>query len=174
VGGLHHAPGKSASCPTCTWTRGTARSFSPLPAGGAAVAQDLRRIPPTPSSPSFKAPRERGRARTRADRDRDPQPPAGRDFDSVFADAVQRAYRPSWNPCRATLASASPCTVGAPSGMAGSARSPASRRAGALVSPGRWSFSPVLSYEPILAVIPPWDQQGQLERMARISDRASA
>ncbi|TMQ48444.1 MAG: DUF1925 domain-containing protein [Candidatus Eisenbacteria bacterium] len=101
----------------------TARSFSPSPGWGCGSSRRTsRRIPPTPSSPFFKAPRERGRARTRADRDRDPQPPAGREL------------RLGLCRCR-------------PAGL------PSLLLSGAF-------------YEPILAVIPPWDQQGQLERMA--------
>ncbi len=88
-------------------------------------------------------------------------------FDSVFAEAVDRAYRPF---------------------LDGLARHPGVRLTmhwsgslfewlesnepsildslGALVARGQVELLSGAFYEPILAVIPPWDQQGQLERMA--------
>ena len=88
-------------------------------------------------------------------------------FDSVFEEAVSRAYRPfldalarhpgvrltmHWSgPLLEWLESHDPGIVDA---------------LGALVSRGQVELLSGAHYEPILAVIPPWDQQGQLERMA--------
>jgi alpha-amylase len=88
-------------------------------------------------------------------------------FDSVFAQAVERAYRPfldalarhpgvrltmHWSgPLLEWLESNDPRMLDA---------------LGGLVARGQVELLSGAFYEPILAVIPPWDQQGQLERMA--------
>ncbi|HMI30619.1 MAG TPA: alpha-amylase/4-alpha-glucanotransferase domain-containing protein [Candidatus Limnocylindrales bacterium] len=87
-------------------------------------------------------------------------------FDSVFAEAVERAYRPfldaltrhpgvrlsmHWSgPLYEWLEGHDPSILDS---------------LGALVSRGQVELLSGAYYEPILAVIPPWDQQGQLERM---------
>jgi len=89
-------------------------------------------------------------------------------FDSVIAGAVARAYRPflealarhpgvrlsmHWSgPLLEWLESNDRSILDA---------------LGALVSRGQVELLSGAHYEPILAVIPPWDQQGQVERMAR-------
>ena len=88
-------------------------------------------------------------------------------FDSVFQDAVQRAYRPfvellSRHPgVRLSMHWSGPLLE-----WLESHDRPLLDALGALVSRGQVELLSGAFYEPILAVIPPWDQQGQLERMA--------
>ena len=88
-------------------------------------------------------------------------------FDSVFADAVQRAYRPfleslSRHPgVRLSMHWSGPLLE-----WLEAHDRPLLDALGALVSRGQVELLSGAFYEPILAVIPPWDQQGQLERMA--------
>ena len=87
-------------------------------------------------------------------------------FDSVFADAVRRAYRPflealSRHPgVRLSMHTSGPLFewLEAHDG-------PLLDSLGALVARGQVELLSGAFYEPILAVIPSWDQQGQLERM---------
>ncbi len=87
-------------------------------------------------------------------------------FDSVFSDATERAYRPfldalarhpgvrvsmHWSGCLLEWLEA---------------RDPALLdRLGGLCAQGQVELLSGAFYEPILAAIPPWDQQGQIERM---------
>ncbi|HZI88855.1 MAG TPA: hypothetical protein VFD83_00215, partial [Candidatus Polarisedimenticolia bacterium] len=87
-------------------------------------------------------------------------------FDTVFADAVARAYRPFLD------ALARHPGVRLSMHWSGSllewleGHEPALLDAlGMLVARGQVELLSGAHYEPILAVIPPWDQQGQLERM---------
>jgi 4-alpha-glucanotransferase len=88
-------------------------------------------------------------------------------FDSVIQDAVQRAYRPflellSRHPgVRLSMHWSGPLLE-----WLESHDRPLLDALGALVSRGQVELLSGAFYEPILAVIPPWDQQGQLERMA--------
>ncbi|HXF59536.1 MAG TPA: alpha-amylase/4-alpha-glucanotransferase domain-containing protein [Candidatus Saccharimonadales bacterium] len=88
-------------------------------------------------------------------------------FDSVFEDATRRAYRPFLD------ALARHPGVRLSMHWSGSllewleARDAALLdQLGALVARGQVELLSGAFYEPILAIIPPWDQQGQLERMA--------
>lgn len=88
-------------------------------------------------------------------------------FDSVFAEAAARAYRPFLD------ALARHPGVRLSMHWSGSLLEwlEVNDRAlldalGALVTRGQVELLSGAFYEPILAVIPPWDQQGQLERMA--------
>ena len=88
-------------------------------------------------------------------------------FDSVFADAVERAYGPFLEALerhpgvRLTMHWSGPLLEWLESHDPGIVDS-----LGALVTRGQVELLSGAHYEPILAVIPPWDQQGQLERMA--------
>jgi 4-alpha-glucanotransferase len=87
-------------------------------------------------------------------------------FDSVFREAVERAYRPFLEALtrhpgvRLSMHWSGPLYewLEAHDG-------PLLDRIGALVTRGQVELLSGAHYEPILAVIPPWDQQGQLERM---------
>jgi alpha-amylase len=88
-------------------------------------------------------------------------------FDSVYADAVERAYRPFLDALarhpgvRLSMHWSGPLYEWLESNDAALLDA-----LGALVSRGQVELLSGAYYEPILAVIPPWDQQGQLERMA--------
>lgn len=88
-------------------------------------------------------------------------------FDSVFAEATERAYRPFLEALtrhpgvRLTMHWSGPLLEWLESHEHGILD-----RLGALVSRNQVELLSGAFYEPILAVIPPWDQQGQLERMA--------
>jgi len=88
-------------------------------------------------------------------------------FDSVYAGAVERAYRPFLEALarhpgvRLTMHWSGPLLEWLESHDPGILDA-----LGALVSRGQVELLSGAHYEPILAVIPPWDQQGQLERMA--------
>jgi len=170
VGGLHHAPERAAVLPTCTWTRVTARSFSPLPLGCGSSRRTSRRIPPTPSSPPSRHPVSAGAHAPCGSRSRSTTTSRS-ELRLVFADAVQRPTVPSWNPCRATLASALHHWSGPLLEWLEAAIARFSTRWARSSPAGRWSFSPVL-LRAHPRVIPPWDQQGQLERNGRVSQIA--
>ncbi|HYQ88798.1 MAG TPA: alpha-amylase/4-alpha-glucanotransferase domain-containing protein [Candidatus Binatia bacterium] len=88
-------------------------------------------------------------------------------FDSVYAGAVERAYRPFLDALarhpgvRLTMHWSGPLLEWLESHDPGILDA-----LGALVTRGQVELLSGAHYEPILAVIPPWDQQGQLERMA--------
>ncbi len=88
-------------------------------------------------------------------------------FDSVFEDTVRRAYRPFLDALarhpgvRLSMHWSGPLLEW----LEGNDASVLDAL-GALVARGQVELLSGAFYEPILAVIPPWDQQGQLERMA--------
>ena len=87
-------------------------------------------------------------------------------FDSVFREAVERAYRPFLEALtrhpgvRLSMHWSGPLYEWLEKNEV-----PLLDRIGALVTRGQVELLSGAFYEPILAVIPPWDQQGQLERM---------
>ena len=88
-------------------------------------------------------------------------------FDSVFADATARAYRPflealARHPGVRLSMHWSGSLLEWLEGHDGALLD----SIGALVARGQVELLGGAFYEPILAVIPPWDQQGQLERMS--------
>ncbi len=88
-------------------------------------------------------------------------------FDSVFAEAVERAYRPFLDALalhpgvRLSMHWSGPLLEWLESNDLALLDA-----LGALVTRGQVELLSGAFYEPILAVIPPWDQEGQLERMA--------
>ena len=88
-------------------------------------------------------------------------------FDSVFAEAVERAYRPFLDALarhpgvRLSMHWSGPLLEWLESNDGALLDA-----LGALVTRGQVELLSGAFYEPILAVIPPWDQAGQLERMA--------
>ncbi|HEY2923619.1 MAG TPA: alpha-amylase/4-alpha-glucanotransferase domain-containing protein [Candidatus Eisenbacteria bacterium] len=88
-------------------------------------------------------------------------------FDSVFEDAVRRAYRPFLDALarhpgvRLSMHWSGPLFEWLEGHDASILDA-----LGALVARGQVELLSGAFYEPILAVIPPWDQQGQLERMS--------
>jgi len=93
-------------------------------------------------------------------------------FDSVYAEAVERAYRPFLDALerrpgvRLSMHWSGPLLEWLERHESGLVD-----RIGALAARGQVELLSGAFYEPILAVIPPWDQQGQIERMNEYLER---